>query len=287
VDRTCFDRDDGHDGVPAGEDVVASVGEQERPGDHVENCDVRLPADRYGSGAVLHLDGRGRVHGSHPYDVGQAVADRHELRHAFDQTVESLRAFGQIGTDRVGVQAALVLAERCRVAEVAPPDGGIEHHAAPTGLDHDRLDQRRLVAESAKCGGADVGEDIARTQLAEQRDGQIPHPLRMRALTGVRITDVHHQWQVVLPGDRGGRFDQRTAVLVHDLADQAQFQSPDQAGVILEAQRDGLSIDLIQTFDVGPAGHRMGIASYVQKTDHVGLRAGQDVSRQYAEVRDA
>jgi len=201
--------------------------------------------------------------------------------------VERLAAQREVAADRVGHQAAVILLPGDLVAEVAHAERGVQDDAAvPRGLEQ-RIELPARPAHAADARRAQVGQDVAGRQLADQVLGDGQHaPVQVRVLRREQVADVHHQRQSRSPGGSCGRVDDLLARFGHERADQPELHAGDHAWIALEAAGDALGVDVVHAADVRVVLGAVRERAHVEVEQHPRPRAGEDVSGEDARVRD-
>src|SRR5579859_614946 len=112
----------GHECLGTGELLLECVGELPVAFDHVEDGQVRRTTNGNRAQLIAQSNAARGVDGSHSHHISQAVANRHELRHAVQQAnAELAAARGQITARGIWPETQLSLAPRHLDAEIAAP----------------------------------------------------------------------------------------------------------------------------------------------------------------------
>src|SRR5262245_32933344 len=89
---------------------------------------------------------------------------------------------------------------------------------------------------------------------------------------------------MVLAGDGLTATHEIFSLLLGHRADQAQLEAADQPRIRLNAGGDGLRIDIFHSCDIRHAWHSMCVAADIDKGEHTGLGARQDMGRKDPDV---
>ena len=123
-------------------------------------------------------------------------------------------------------------------------------------------------------------EDIPRLKTLQEEACD----LRRSVVVSRPVADVDHEGQMVLTGNGLAAAHELFPPFLGNGADQAQLEAADQSRIRLNARGDCLRVHVLHLRDVRNTWHGVRIAADIDKGEHAGPGARQDVDREDADV---